>query len=281
MVSVCMLSYGHEKVISQAIEGVLMQVCDCEVELIIANDCSPDNTSAIVNQLMENHPNGKWIRYTNHAANIGMVENFHYALKQAKGEYVAFCDGDDFWTDSSKLQKQLDIFKNDQDVALVHTDYSIFKEVDESYLQSVNDSKHIPTNNVYNELLHSNFIATLTVMVKTNVLRQAANSIGTVLSKCPMVDYPLWLYVSSNYKVAYLEQSTATYRYSPSSASHSESLTKNLKFLQGIFTVRKYFVNRVKNVPLSITIKIYKSFYTESGLYILKKLKQKLYAQPG
>ena len=62
-VSVVMITYGHENFIRQAIEGVLMQNCDFEVELIVANDCSPDNTDYIINDIIQNHPQGKWITY--------------------------------------------------------------------------------------------------------------------------------------------------------------------------------------------------------------------------
>lgn len=280
MVSVCMISYGHEKFIREAVEGVLMQVCDCEVELIIADDCSPDETSRVVQGLIRNHPNGRWIRYTRHKANMGMLPNFLFALQEARGEYIAFCEGDDYWTDPLKIQKQLDVLEKDPSIALVHTDYALFKAANGIYNQALNKHKHIPTNSIYNELIGDNFIATLTVMVKTEILREATRFLANTLKQWPMVDYPHWLYISSQYKVAYLPQVTATYRYLASSASHSDALKKNLRFLKGVFSVRKYFLKGVKTVPLKISWKIYKSFYTESSLYIFRKLKQKIYAKP-
>ena len=61
-VSICMITYGHENYILQAIEGVLMQECDFEIELIIANDCSPDNTDLVVTDILANHPKKSWIK---------------------------------------------------------------------------------------------------------------------------------------------------------------------------------------------------------------------------
>ena len=111
-VSVCMITYGHEKFIEQAINGVLMQECDFEVELIIANDCSPDRTDAVIQNILKNHPRASWIKYIKHEKNLGMMPNFIFALQECQGKYVALCDGDDYWTDAFKLQKQVDFLES-------------------------------------------------------------------------------------------------------------------------------------------------------------------------
>ncbi|WP_179338061.1 glycosyltransferase [Winogradskyella ludwigii] len=117
-VSVCMITYGHEKYIEQAIEGVLMQECNFDLELIIADDCSPDGTDKIIDDIKKNHTNGFWIEYTKHSTNKGMMPNFIWALEQCQSKYIALCEGDDYWTDPLKLQKQVDFLE-------ANTDYSI------------------------------------------------------------------------------------------------------------------------------------------------------------
>ncbi len=107
-----MITYGHEKFIGEAIEGVLMQRGDFEIELVIANDCSPDNTDEIVHEIIKNHPKSNWINYTRHSYNKGMMANFTWALNQAKGKYIALCEGDDYWTDTYKIQKQYDFLES-------------------------------------------------------------------------------------------------------------------------------------------------------------------------
>jgi glycosyltransferase involved in cell wall biosynthesis len=84
LVSVVMITYNHEAFIAEAIEGVLMQEVDFPVELIIADDCSPDRTSEIVQGYLDTHPKGHWIKYTRHDQNKGMMPNFVWALEQAK-----------------------------------------------------------------------------------------------------------------------------------------------------------------------------------------------------
>ena len=112
LVSVCMITYNHESFIKQAIEGVLMQQCDFKVELIIADDNSPDGTKKIV-ESFKSHPNASWIKYIKHSHNKGMISNFCWTLMQSKGKYIALCEGDDFWTDPLKLQNQVDLLEAD------------------------------------------------------------------------------------------------------------------------------------------------------------------------
>lgn len=136
LVSVVMITYGHEYFIREAIEGVLMQKCDFEVELIVTNDCSPDGTDAVVHELLQNHPNSSWIKYFNHSTNLGMMKNFHFALKQAKGEYIALCDGDDYWTYERKLEKQVKFLsKNASCVACFHNVSVISNDKTSLYFQ--------------------------------------------------------------------------------------------------------------------------------------------------
>ncbi len=117
LVSICMITYGHENYIREAIEGVLMQQCNFDLELIIANDFSPDNTDDIIQRIINDDPRASIIKYIKHDKNIGMMPNFVYALQQCKGKYIALCEGDDYWIDEYKLKKQVDIL--DADMSLV------------------------------------------------------------------------------------------------------------------------------------------------------------------
>lgn len=118
ILSVIMITYGHENYIKQAIEGVLMQECDFEIELIVANDASPDDTNSVVNQIINNHPRRIRVKYTEHKDNKGANENFLWATQQCKGKYIALCEGDDYWTDPLKLQKQVDFLEANEEYVL-------------------------------------------------------------------------------------------------------------------------------------------------------------------
>lgn len=127
ILSILTITYGHEAYIAETIEGVLNQEVDFPVEMIIADDCSPDNTEKVVRGYIENHPNGHWIKYTKHKENKGMNKNFIWALEQCQGKYIALCEGDDYWTDPLKLQKQVDFLEEHSDYNLCYHNASILK----------------------------------------------------------------------------------------------------------------------------------------------------------
>jgi glycosyltransferase involved in cell wall biosynthesis len=104
--SICCITYNQEKYIGQALEGMLFQQADFDVEIIIGEDHSTDNTKKIIQEYQQKYP-GK-IRLMPHDANLGVRKNFEQTLLAATGEYVAICEGDDYWTDPLKLQKQVD-----------------------------------------------------------------------------------------------------------------------------------------------------------------------------
>ncbi len=206
-VSVVMITYGHENFIRQAIEGVLMQNCDFEVELIVANDCSPDNTDYIINDIIQNHPQGKWITYHKHPKNLGMMPNFIFALQQAQGEYIALCEGDDYWTDPFKLQKQVDFLEANPDYVLCFHKVKILKtngELVDDFITKV------PENYETQETLArlGNYIHTPSVVFK-NVIKE----FPAELSLSPIGDYFLYMLLSEHGKLKYFDEEMAVYRF--------------------------------------------------------------------
>ena len=105
-ISVAMITYNHEAYIEQAVESVMQQTGDFELELIIGEDNSKDNTRALVQRLANQYPDK--IKLLLWSPNIGMMPNFVKTLDACTGQYVAILEGDDYWTDPLKLQKQLD-----------------------------------------------------------------------------------------------------------------------------------------------------------------------------
>lgn len=116
LLSVVTITYNHEPFIRKCIEGVLMQKVNFPMEFIIADDCSTDGTRAICEEYAVQYP--ELIRFVNSENNVGAVENENRALLAARGKYIATCEGDDYWTDPLKLQKQVDFLE-------AHLDYSV------------------------------------------------------------------------------------------------------------------------------------------------------------
>jgi glycosyltransferase involved in cell wall biosynthesis len=116
LLSIVTITYNHEPFIAKTIEGVLMQQVKFPIELIIAEDCSTDGTRAICQQYAEEYPD--LIRLITSDSNVGAIANERRAMLAARGKYIAFCEGDDYWTDPLKLQKQVDFLES-------HPDYSV------------------------------------------------------------------------------------------------------------------------------------------------------------
>ena len=121
LVSICVLAYNHEKYIRDAINGILSQKCGFNYEIVLSNDSSTDHTHEIIQDILNEHPMAYRIRYFNNEKNIGMISNFINTLENCNGKYIAICDGDDYWTDNLKLQKQIDFLENNLDyIACFH-----------------------------------------------------------------------------------------------------------------------------------------------------------------
>ncbi|MFD2203181.1 glycosyltransferase family 2 protein [Shivajiella indica] len=127
-VSVCMITFNHERFIIQAIESILMQKCDFEVELIIADDASTDKTGEIIQEILKKQSGKHSIEYFRHSKNIGMSKNFYWALKKCTGKYIAFCEGDDYWTDPYKLHKQVNFLEMNKSYSLIFTRFKLLHE---------------------------------------------------------------------------------------------------------------------------------------------------------
>jgi glycosyltransferase involved in cell wall biosynthesis len=126
-VSICCITYNHEQFISQALDSFLMQETDFPFEIVIGDDCSTDNTPIIIEQYRLKHPN--IISVLERKKNLGSEINFVKTIEACHGEYVALCEGDDFWTDPKKIQKQADKLGEKPTFSVCVTNYSILDEV--------------------------------------------------------------------------------------------------------------------------------------------------------
>lgn len=125
-VSVCMVTYNQKKYIAQAIESVLMQKTNFKFQLLIGDDASTDGTTEIVREYAEKYPD--IIKPIFHKKNIGAGNNSISIYKKVNTEYVAVCDGDDYWIDEYKLQKQVDFLDKNKDFTGVFTRINVVKE---------------------------------------------------------------------------------------------------------------------------------------------------------
>ena len=128
--SIVTITYNHEPYIRKCIEGVLMQQVNFPIEFIIAEDCSTDGTLAICKEYATKYPN--LIQLITSENNVGAIANERRAMKAAKGKYIAFCEGDDYWTDPLKLQKQVDFLEENPEYSVTFHRCKHYNVVDDT-----------------------------------------------------------------------------------------------------------------------------------------------------
>ncbi|WP_440953189.1 glycosyltransferase family 2 protein [Methanococcoides sp. FTZ1] len=129
LVSICCITYNHEKYIREAIESFLMQETDFPFEILIHDDASTDNTASIVREYSEKYPNIiKPIFQKKNQYSQGVKINLTFNYPRAKGKYIAICEGDDYWTDPKKLQIQVAFLEENPDYVITYTAVEAFDE---------------------------------------------------------------------------------------------------------------------------------------------------------
>jgi glycosyltransferase involved in cell wall biosynthesis len=207
LVSVLMLVYNHEKYIREAIQSVLDQETDFPFEIVIGEDCSTDLTRDIVFRFQRNHPDK--IKVITSDKNVGMRQNEFRTLNATRGKYIAYCEGDDYWCDSRKLQKQVEIMESNPSITLC------FHAVSNKLVNSSKRDKIIRSST------RNRFYSTDEVILKGGgfyklVSAMVSRSIFTELPdwylQFPVGDIALGILAAIRGEVFYLNEVMAVYR---------------------------------------------------------------------
>jgi glycosyltransferase involved in cell wall biosynthesis len=236
-VSVVMITYGHENFIEDAINSVLMQQCNFSVELIVANDCSPDTTDDIIRNILREHKNSSWIKYIKHEKNIGMMPNFIFALKESQGDYIALCEGDDYWTDPFKLQKQVGFLKSNPDYVLCFHAIKIQfanGEIVDDFLTKIPDNYET----IQTLALLGNYIHTPSV-----VFRNIIKIFPFEMKYTTIGDYFLYMILAEHGKLKYIDEIMGVYRFGVGVFSTSSELQRTKSNLKLFTCLVSYLEN--------------------------------------
>ena len=182
-VSVLIVTYNHEKYITEALDSVLMQEVDFDYEIVIGEDYSTDNTRDILIDYQRKHPNK--IRLLLQEKNLGFYGKYNFILTfhSCRGKYIAMLEGDDYWTSPDKLQKQVDVLDNNPDCAICfHNVMVIYEDPPELshpfYVRDPNgpfmQGKPRPISTLEN-LIKGNFIQTPSVMFRSRLFEKLPN----------------------------------------------------------------------------------------------------------
>lgn len=129
-ISVIMLTYNHEKYIEKAVQSVCAQQGDFQLEIIIGDDCSTDNTAEVIDKLAAKH---KKIKIFRPEKNIGMHANLKKCLSLAEGDYISMCEGDDWYISPYKLQMQMEFLEKNKDCVMCSHSYIEYNQKEDKY----------------------------------------------------------------------------------------------------------------------------------------------------
>ena len=205
--SVLMLVYEHQEFVSQAISSVLSQVCDFQFELIIINDCSSDNSGEICQDYAARHAD--CIKYINNKTNLGMHASFSKLWSTSQADLVAFCEGDDYWLDDTKLQAQVDCLEKNSDWALCGAKAQIVKRSTDNTWLVAGELKppNLKPQYRFDELIRSYCFHFSTVM-----LRKSAVVFPAWFDSVYCVDRPIYLLAAEHGQAGYLDKVVSAYR---------------------------------------------------------------------
>ena len=255
LVSVHMITYNHDPYIVQAIEGVLQQKTNFPIELIIGEDCSTDRTREIVLEYQRKNP--ALIRILLSDNNVGAHKNSRRVSAVCRGKYIAYCEGDDYWIDPLKLQKQVDLLEANPDYGMVHGYCFIYNEKSMTFYPSGHEKKDINLlqGSIFEAELIDNCIYTCSACIRKDLIEKYFDEDELLEQRFQMGDYPLWLEISRHSKVGYITDPLGVYRETNNSASCRNHIVKRKKFIKSCYDVKHYYTKKY-NVSDEIVRKI-------------------------
>ncbi len=204
-VSACIITYNQEAYLKQCLDAAVNQKIDFEYEIVIGDDNSTDGTSAICADYAQRFP--KLIKYHRRSQNLGMVGNWMQTIKDCSGDFIALCEGDDYWSDTQKLQKQTQFLMQFPEYVLCFHKANVLKSDGTLVADFITNppGKH---ENLLDLATAGNFIHTPTVM-----FRNVIEHFPPEFSATPIADFFLYMLLAEKGKIKQLTENMAVYRY--------------------------------------------------------------------
>lgn len=234
-VSVIMTSYNRGHYIGQAIDSILAQECKFPFEIIIGDDCSTDNSRELLQSYKDKYPDIFVLNF--HEANVGFGPNWASTLKLARGKYVTFCDDDDYYCDTHRMQSMVDYMDAHPEYGLTHTNYyNLFMETGEKVPNNAKDSTG--TDAVWGLRTGGYNICFGACMIRYELIQKHVDLDAYIRLKFPIQDWPTCMLLALHTVFKYLNQLSYVYR------KHKGSMSSPQEYDT---IVRKYTQEKVMN----------------------------------
>lgn len=240
-VSAIVISYNQEKYIAECLDGIFKQTGDFTVELVIGDDCSTDGTFEIIKNYVDKHSNNDVeVKLLVTEKNIGMTKNLQRCLRACTGDFIAVCEGDDYWTDPLKLQKQVSFLAAHPECSICFHKINIYFQNTGEFLVFEPNKKLVGNVFITRDLLHEYFIGNLSCcMYDAKYLKQVSDDLFDLF----IGDWMLNIYYSRFGKIGYLEEVMSVYRKHDGGAWGNEVSHKQARRLHGHINAYNKFLN--------------------------------------
>lgn len=236
--------YNHEPYLRDCFEGFVMQKTNFRFVAIVHDDCSTDHSADIIREYEAKYPDifrpiyETENQYSKHDGSLGHIMNA--AIDATGAKYIAMCEGDDYWTDPNKLQKQVDYMENHPDVGLCYTDYNHQYDCNPNITRSMFEKQHQYRPKTYEQhLLMPGYLAPMTW-----IYRRELSDLITNATVCTDGTYAYMLEFMQNSKVAYIPEVTATYRAHQGSASAPVNVSDLFNYINGVFETQRAYIDK-------------------------------------
>lgn len=244
-ISVGVITYNQHETIRQTLDSILMQKGDFDLELVIGEDCSTDNTRAICEEYTVHHTPYTIVLLPSQK-NLGIMTNFARVMQACTGDYAAICAGDDYWCDEYKLQKQLDYFKEHPEVGVVSTSgYKLLVKSNTLVPHAVAPFKPIADGNIKSFYFSPDYrggvyAMPLSLLIKRDLL-QYVDFDEFIRRGFPVEDYPMQAILAQHCKWGHINDLCVVYRvYKESATFISFDHPKYLQYYRGLAEIRRY-----------------------------------------
>ena len=292
MVSIICNTYNHEKYIKETLESLINQKTDFEYEILVHDDASTDKTPEIIKEYENEYPNIiKPIYQTEnqHSKRVGISRKFQYP--RAIGKYIAFCEGDDFWTDVNKLQKQVDFLeKHPEYIACVHKYKVVDEESAEYNIKTFGDYEN-EGDYTFNDFFSNELPSQVATLLVRNIFSDKKDGYPKEFSKANIPgDIVLYFYILIHGKIYRMSDTMSAYRFihKKDGKSYSSRIMRkafNYKYWQGlcefekiiyeVYGIKVYFKERRLIYAVGVITDLRKAFnmqnFKNAGLIILKQ----------
>lgn len=238
------ITYNHEPYIRDALEGFVTQKTNFPFIAIVHDDASTDGTAAIIREYAEKYPDiikSIFETENQYSKNDGSLIKIMYdACKATGAKYIAFCEGDDYWKDPLKLQKQVDYLKHHDECSACITKCVTYNESTKKFLNILGSDYQS-----LKDLLWRDFqFSTASLVVRSSLYYQYIIDIKPQTRGWLMGDKPLLLYMGAKGRVKTLKDCTVVYRILENSASHSSNIKLQLKRARNTIDIYHFFAQK-------------------------------------